>query len=143
MCAQTAFSRLRYRPAANIAVDDRSGGLRYRFSFPFGILQFYWSVLQLSCSTDSIATDTRNMRIPPYERSDGLRPPSLPVFLPCCNAAILLASPVGNRYSIAAGTRNTCLVPDERSDGLRPPSLSLFFDFCIAAILLVSFIDCL
>ena len=45
MSAQTAFSRLRYRPAANIAVDDRSGGLRYWFLFPFGMLQFYWSVM--------------------------------------------------------------------------------------------------
>ena len=44
MSAQTAFSRLRYRPAANIAVDDRSGDLRYWFLFPFGMLKFYWSL---------------------------------------------------------------------------------------------------
>ena len=77
------------------------------------------------------------------ERSDGLRPPQLPVFLPLRNAVILLVTHVGNRPSIAAGTRITCLTAHERSDGLRPPSLSLFFDFCIAAILLVSLIDCL
>ena len=81
MSAQTAFSRLRYRPAANIAVDDRSGGLRYWFLFPFGMLQFYWSVLKVACSTDSIATDTRSMCIVEGERSDGLQPPSLSSFL--------------------------------------------------------------
>ena len=37
MSAQTAFSRLRYRPAAIIAVGDLSSGLRYWFLFPFGI----------------------------------------------------------------------------------------------------------
>ena len=58
MSAQTAFSRLRYRPAANIAVDDCTGGLRYWFLFPFGMLQFYWSALQVACRKDRIATGT-------------------------------------------------------------------------------------
>ena len=64
MSAQTAFSRLRYRV---VPIS--------------GMLQFYWSVLQVACSKDSITAGTRNMFIVPYERSDGLRPPSLSSFL--------------------------------------------------------------
>ena len=75
MSAQTAFSRLRYRV---VPIS--------------GMLQFYWSVLQVACSTDSIATDTRSMCIVEGERSDGLRPPSLSLAFDFCIAAILLVS---------------------------------------------------
>ena len=75
MSAQTAFSRLRYRV---VPIS--------------GMLQFYWSVVQVACSTDSIATDTRNMFIVAHERSDGLRPLSLSLSFDFPNAAILLVS---------------------------------------------------
>ena len=75
MSAQTGFSRLRYRV---VPIS--------------GMLQFYWSVLQVACSTISIATDTRSMFIVAHERSDGLRPPSLSSRFDFRHAAILLVS---------------------------------------------------